>query len=303
MIRLLMILLGLGLVHTLPGQSEKLYRAQILLKSKTPANIDQAVFTIDSVIHHPSTNKDFTAWSTRAAIYYEIYKRNDKFKLNSWLRDTVISSVHVSNSLKPDSSTSVYNNTLLTSLAKGYYNISVKLLQDSLDHDRSYIAYQRYKAMYKDLVPNFDFKSQDILYYLFTSTVYNDKYAKDSSVKSLEVSKYAYRKVLDLEPENRNANMGLGLLHYNEAVVLSKQLEFGADLDQIEAVQDNMVKLAKESEHYILVVYNKDKNDSKAVEALYYIYRMLLDKPKHEDFKKKCSDLGIIVNEEKASGG
>ena len=285
------------------AQGERFYRAQVLLKSKVPANIDLAVLAIDSVVKDPGTKTDFNAWSTRAAIYYEVYKRNDKFKLNSMYRDTIISSIHVSNKLKPDSSTQVYNNNLLTTLAKGYYNICIKLLQDSMNYEKSLLAYQRYKTLYHEVMPSFDFRSTDITYYLATSTVYNDKYSRDSVAKNLEISKAAYKKVLELEPQNRMANMGMGLMYYNEAVILSKQLEFGADLDQIEIVQDKMVNLAKESEKYVLVVYDHDKNDPKAVEALYYIYRMLLDKAKHEDFKKKCTDLGIIVNEEKASGG
>ncbi|MBL7900502.1 MAG: hypothetical protein JNK73_00780 [Bacteroidia bacterium] len=285
----------------LGAQIESLARAQNLLNTKQPDKIDQAVFTIDSVIKHKDTKGDFVSWTTRAAIYYEVYKRADKYRLNSPIRDTIISSIHHSDNLKPDSTTRVYNQKLLITLAQGYYNMNIRFLQDSGNAEKSLMAYNRYKSMYKEIFPKTDFKAKDIEYYLAVSTVYNDKYAKDSSEKTILVSKKAYEKVLEIDPDNRSANLGIGLLNYNEATVLIKQLEYEVELDQIEVVQDNVVKLAKQSEQYILKVYNANKSDAKAVEALYYVYRMLMDKVKFEDFKKKCSELGITVNDETAS--
>lgn len=285
----------------LGAQIESLARAQSLLNTKQPDKIDQAVFAIDSVTKHKDTKGDFVSWTTRAAIYYEVYKRADRYRLNSPLRDTIISSIHQSERLKPDSTSMVYNQKLLVTLAQGYYNMNIRFLQDSGNAEKSLIAYNRYKTMYKEIYPKTDFKAKDIEYYLAVSTVYNDKYAKDSSDKTIQVSKKAYEKVLEIDPNNRSANLGIGLLNYNEATVLIRKLEYEVELDQIEVVQDNVVKLAKESEQYILKVYNANKSDAKAVEALYYVYRMLMDKVKFEDFKKKCSELGITVNDETAS--
>lgn len=285
----------------LGAQIESLARAQTLLNTKQPDKIDQAVLAIDSVTKHKDTKGDFVSWTTRAAIYYEVYKRADRYRLNSPIRDTIISSIHQSERLKPDSTSMIYNQKLLVTLAQGYYNMNIRFLQDSGNAEKSLIAYNRYKTMYKGIFPKTDFRAKDIEYYLAVSTVYNDKYAKDSSEKTIQVSKEAYVKVLEIDPNNRSANLGIGLLNYNEATVLIRKLEYEVELDQIEVVQDNVVKLAKESEQYILKVYNANKSDAKAVEALYYVYRMLMDKVKFEDFKKKCSELGITVNDETAS--
>ncbi len=285
----------------LGAQIESLARAQTLLNTKQPDKIDQAVLAIDSVTKHKDTKGDFISWTTRAAIYYEVYKRADRYRLNSPIRDTIISSIHQSERLKPDSISMVYNQKLLVTLAQGYYNMNIRFLQDSGNAEKSLIAYNRYKTMYKGVFPKTDFRAKDIEYYLAVSTVYNDKYAKDSSEKTIQVSKEAYVKVLEIDPNNRSANLGIGLLNYNEATVLIRKLEYEVELDQIEVVQDNVVKLAKESEQYILKVYNANKSDAKAVEALYYVYRMLMDKVKFEDFKKKCSELGIMVNDETAA--
>jgi hypothetical protein len=285
----------------LGAQIGTLARAQSLLNTKQPDKIDQAVLAIDSATAHKDTKGDYVSWTTRAFVYYEVYKRADKFRLNSPLRDTIISSISRSNQLNPDSTYKMYNQKLLVTLSQGYYNLNIRLLQDSGNSEKSLIAYNRYKMMYKEIFPKTDFRAKDIEYYLAVSTVFNDKYAKDSSEKTIQVSKKAYEKVLEIDPNNRSANLGIGLLNYNEATVLIRKLEYEVELDQIEVVQDNVVKLAKESEQYILKVYNTNKNDAKAVEALYYVYRMLMDKVKFEDFRKKCSELGITVNEEAAA--
>ncbi|MGZ4090998.1 MAG: hypothetical protein ACXVNO_09795, partial [Bacteroidia bacterium] len=75
-----------------------------------------------------------------------------------------------------------------------------------------------------------------------------------------------------------------------------KSLDYGADLSQIDAIQENIVKLAKQSEQFILKVYKKDNKNPKAVQALYYIYRMLNDAPKQEEFSKKAKELNIKLD-------
>ena len=40
-------------------------------------------------------------------------------------------------------------------------------------------------------------------------------------------------------------------MYYNQAVNLGKTLDFGADFSQIDLVQDNIIKLAKQSEYFV----------------------------------------------------
>jgi Tfp pilus assembly protein PilF len=75
------------------AQTDRLNRAQQLLQSK---NADLAKLAIDSVIVNPETKGDYISWTTRAYIYFEIYKRSDKLKLNSPIRDTIVSSLKIS---------------------------------------------------------------------------------------------------------------------------------------------------------------------------------------------------------------
>jgi hypothetical protein len=283
------------------AQEDKLNRAQQLLRSKTPGSVEAATQAIDSAIVHPQTKNDFIAWTTRAFIYFELYKSTDKMKLYSPYRDTIVRSLMVSNTLQPDSIFFVQNNRLMVNLAKNYFNISRTLLQDSVDADRSAVAYNNYKKLYLLAEPKMEFVADDIKYYLAVGSQYSAIFIKDNNdVRAQDIAKVALLKVIELEPDNATANINMGLMYYNQAVNLSKSLDYGADFSQIDVVQENMVKLAKQAEQFIHKVYQNDNKNAKAVEALYYIYRMLNETAKSDDFKKKGEEMGIKFPEQSA---
>lgn len=278
------------------GQEERLSRAQQLHRAK---NTEQAILAIDSVIVHPQTKNDFISWTTRAFIYFDLYKRTDKTKLNSPLRDTIVASIKISNSLQPDSSFASSNKKLLINLAANCFNISKDLLQDSINQERSEIAYNRFRELYKIAEPSINLTQKDIEYFLAVGSVYSAIFIKDNNeTKAHNIAKVALLKVIELQPDNPAANINMGLMYYNQAVNLSKSLDYGADFSQIDIVQDNMVKLAKQAEQFIYKVYNNDNKNAKAVEALYYIYRMLTETAKSDEFKKKGEDLGVKFAEQ-----
>lgn len=275
------------------AQEDKLSRAQQLHRSK---NVAQAMLAIDSVVIHPQTKNDFVSWTTRAYIYFDAYKVGDKFKLYSPLRDTIVSSLKMSNKLQPDSSFFVQNNRLMSNLSKNYFNLSRALLQDSINDERSLIAFNKYKELAKLADPAADFSSDDVKYFLAMGSQYSAVFIKDNNdTKSQNIAKVALLKVLEIQPENPTANINMGLMYYNQAVNLSKSLDYGADFSQIDIVQENMVKLAKQAEQFIHKVYYNDTKNVKAIEALYYIYRMLNETAKSDDFKKKGEELGVKI--------
>lgn len=283
------------------AQEDRLIRAEQLYHVK---KIDPALLAIDSAVINIQTKNDFTAWTLRAYVYYEKYKLSQRSVLNSPLRDTIVKSIIKSNSLQPDSAYLMQNGRLLLSLAAHYNNISKSLLEDSVNNVRSNIAYNKYKELTNIASPGTDFKTKDIQYYLAVGSQYAAYFIKDNNdSKSQEIAKVALFKVLELQPDNQLANLDLGLMHFNQAVNLSKSLDFGADFSQIDIVQDNMVKLAKQAEQYIIQVYQKDNKNAKALEALFYVYRMLNETQKSEDFKKKAEAQGVKFVDETTDTG
>lgn len=282
----ILVFLGTGLF----GQEPTLNRAQQLFRAQ---KYEQAALAVDSAIVHPQTTKDFISWTTRAYVYYYIYVKTDKTKLNSPLRDTVLISIRKSIALNPDSDYVANNKKILTNLAAHYFNIAKYLLQDSMDAERSLIAYNRYKELSKLADNTTNPNAKDVEYYLAVGSVFSDMYNKDNTnIKAQQTAKVALMKVLDASPENTNANMNMGLLYFNQAVNIVKEMDGEIPIEKIDELQENVVKLARQSEQFILRVYMNDAKNRKACTALYYIYRMLYQLPKSDEFKKKAEDLG-----------
>jgi hypothetical protein len=290
------LLTGLFMVGVLGSfaQADRLNRANTLYQGK---KFDAARLAIDSVVQHPETHKDPSAWTLRAYTYYEIYKATDKYKLYSPLRDTILNSIRISNSLKPDGDYQKNNNKLAFNISVGYYNLAKRLLQDSLNDKTSQVAYTKSKEVVKMFKPDSNFTVADVEWYNTVGGIFSDIFNKDNTnVKAQETAKVALLKVIELQPENWRSNYNLGIMYYNQAVNLGKSLDYGADISQIDVIQESIIKLAKQAEQLIDKVYKKDNKNAKAAEALYYIYRMLNDNTKTDFFKKKCIELGVKVD-------
>ena len=295
--KLLLSILLLTSATTL-AQEDKLSRAQSLMTSD-PA---QALQIMDTVIQHPITKNDFYSWTIRAYIYYELYKKTEKLKLHSAIRDSILSSIKFSSELKPDSEAVQNNLRMYKSLALGYKKIVKVLLEDSLNYEGSLLAFTNYKKLLQKVEPKHNFESDEIEYNLTVGSLFSNIFNEDNKkTKAGEIAKVALLKVIELQPTNSSANLNLGLMYYNQAANLSKSLEYGADFTEIDAIQDNMIKLAKQSEKLIRSVYDSDNKNTKSILALYYIYRMLVDLPKFEEFKKKCKEMNLDIGENKPS--
>lgn len=276
------------------AQVDKLNRAHHLYGAK---DAEGAILAIDSVIAHPDTKNDYTAWSLRAFIYFEKYKRGDRYKLNNPYRDSVVSSVKKSMKLKPDADYIAQNKKLITTIASGYYNLAKAFLQDSIDDVKSLKAYNKYKEVFLLGDPTAVLTAKDIEYNLAVGSLYSDVFINDNSnLKAQKIAKVSLLKVLELQPENPAGNLNLGLMYFNQAINIAKAMDYDTDISQAEIIQENIVKLAKQAEIYIFKVYKNDNSNKKAVQALYYIYRLLLEEKKSSEFKQKCIDLGINLD-------
>jgi hypothetical protein len=289
--------LGLMMVWSANGfaQVDKLTRALDLYQSR---NMEAARLCIDSVVKHPDTRKDFASHTIRAFVYHDFYRRSDRHKFNSALRDTIIFSLKRSYALKPDEENLGSNNRLMHSISGDYFNLSKKLLDDSANYNRSVGAYEKSKELSRIVKPDSNFTTRDIEFHVAAGSAFLEIYNNDyNNAQAAEYSKLSLLKALDWQPDNPSANYNLGLMYYNQAVNIGKSLDYGIEISQIDAVQESMVKLAKKAEQLITFVYQKNNNNAKAAEALYFIYRMLNQKEKSNQFKERCKDLGVKVEE------
>jgi hypothetical protein len=270
------------------AQNDKLAKADELYRAK---NAKAARSAIDSVVNHPETKKDPSAWTLRGYIYYDIYKTTDKQKLYSALRDSSLRSLFISQSLKPSEDIQTQNKTLIKNFSQGYYGICKSLLQDSANFERSQIAFKKYKELYSKVDSTFDFKPKDIEYYSAVGSQFSDKFNNDNSKTQFgETGKVALMKVLDLDPKNISANINLGIIYYNQGVNLINQMDLDTPLEKLEVIQDNSAKLFKQSLPFMNKVYQLDPKNLKALESLRQIYQALNDSEKSLEFNKKLEE-------------
>lgn len=277
------------------AQKAKVYRAQSLLNEK---KANEARLCIDSAITDAEARKMPEAFTIRAFAYYEIYKTTDKLKLNSTLRDTIINSIRISNSLNPDEDFKSNNNKLMVSLAGHYYNIAKTLLQDSINYESSVIAFNNFKDIMKGADPNFNVVEKDKEYYLAVGSIYSQRFNENNKdTKANEIAKIALLKVLEIQPDDPSANMNLGLMYLNTSATMVQNMDDIVELKELDVIIDNYIKLAKQAEQFILKVYEKNNKNPKSVEALYYVYKILNENAKIDEFRNKCKELNIPISD------
>ncbi len=283
----------------LVAQEAKLVRAQALYNEKKP---DLAKLCIDSVITHPETMKRYEAWTIRGFVYYEIYKRSDKSKFESALRDTLLSSINRSNKLNPDADYKSQNGKILVAVSGHYHSMAKTYLLQQSDYEMSFKAYNKFKEVYKMADSSATLKDKDLEYNLAAGSHFSQKFNEDkTNKKAFEIAKVTLMKVLELNPPDTSANMNMGVMYLNQSTALIEKIDAGeASIQDVDVILDDASKLAKQAEQFFLKVYNQNNQNKKAVLGLYYIYRIIYDDAKTKIFEQKCKDLKIqLTNDPK----
>jgi hypothetical protein len=269
------------------AQMDKLERVLECIKAK---DVNCAKDAVDSAFMSAEVRKDAQAWYYRAFVYYELAKQ-DKYNLNSAYRDTSVSSIRISNTLKPEAPVKDATDAILKKHSETYYNMCIKLLYDSLNYDRSNIAYNKYKEYYSAVDTAFDFRAKDIEFYSGVGSHFTDLFNNNNAKGEFgEAGKLALMKVLELDPKNVSATFNLGIIYYNQGVNLINSMDLDTPLDKLEVIQDNSTKLFKQSLPFMSKVYQLDPKNQKALESLRQIYQALNDTEKSLEFNKKLED-------------
>ncbi len=281
------LLIGLG--TPVFGQVDKYNRAIECFQAQ---NYDCAKSAIDSALLGKELRNDAETWQLKAFIYWELTRKPEqKFKLYSAYRDSSIKAAIISNSLKPTPEAFIKNNSIIKKHAEAYYNMCIKFLYDSLNYEKSNIAFKKYKENYSKVDSTFDFKAKDIEFYSAVGSRFSELYNSNPTKSEYgEIAKVALMKVIELDPKNISANINLGIVYYNQGVGLINQMSIDTPLDKLEVIQDNSNKLFKQSLPFMNKVYSLDPKNLKALESLRQIYQALNETEKSLEFNKKLED-------------
>jgi hypothetical protein len=286
-IKYLLVVISIMLSSASFAQMDRLERAVECLKAK---DVNCAKSAIDSAFQSAEVRKDAQAWYYRAFVYYELAKK-DKSSFNSAYRDTSLNAIRISNTLKPEQTVKDETTKILKKHSEVYYNLSIKLLYDSVNCERSAMAYKKHKELYLQVDSTFDFKAKDIEYYNGVGAHFSELFgANTAKTEYGECGKLALMKVIDLDPKNVSATFNLGIIYYNQGVNLINSMDIDTPLDKLEVIQDNSTKLFKQSLPFMSKVYQLDPKNQKALEGLRQIYQALNDTEKSLEFNKKLED-------------
>lgn len=273
------------------AQTEKIIEAQKLLEDK---KIAQSIILIEQATKHNETKDDPFTWYLRSLAYYQFYSQVGDFSSSKIaLLDSSFSSGLKSNKLKPEPEIKTENDKILEKVAKKYFSITRILLQDSLNSSKSELLYQKHKKAFNTIQPDYSFKERDVEYYVVMSNLFTDLFMKSDFkiIKYGDVAKSACFMLLEIDPKNITANYNLGVIFYNQAATLMKEMDYDIDIAKMDVVQENAKKLFKQSEPFMYKVHELNPKDIRALEGLQGIYYALNDNEKELVYKQKKAAL------------
>ncbi len=287
---ILIILLLLLNAVVINAQQDRVSAAYSLLQS---GNLDSARVMIDLAVSDSESVNDGQAWYLKGFIYKSIYNKREKSNKISPARIEALNAFKRSFLIDTSVQNVSENVKNITYLATTLYN-DAALSLDTLNYKLAIDNFELFKVYYKLIdTSQANIKRNDIKFLLALASVYTQIYEKDRKGKSdfLTFSKVTYNKVLALDPNNVSAYYNMGILFYNQAVQLINQSDYDIDIVALNDIQDNSVKLFRESLPFMEKAYKLDPKRRETLLGLSGIYFSLNEKEKSDLYKQKLQEI------------
>ncbi len=267
------------------AQSDKVREA---VEAYQAGMLDKAKQLIDEASEDPESSGDGSTWYYRGFIYKDVYNQLEKANPESPARLEAIRSYKMYLELDETKELESSNNKGLMYLASTLYNDAATHLNPE-SYQLAIDNYERYKTTMRVVQPDMDFRARDIQFYLVLGSVYTQVYEADREGNKafFNETKAAYESVLGYDANNLSANYNLGILYYNEAVNIIKNLPYDTDIITLELIQDECVELFKQSLPYMQRAYDLDNTRKETVLGLAGIYFSLNEMEKSQELQKE----------------
>ena len=259
------------------------------------SELDKAKVAIDAAVNNEETSVQAQTWHIRGFIYKELYKKLEINNKNSALRLESFSSFR--QSIKLDVENEFDNKPSIKFLAAGYFNDAAStLLIDTLD-ERDYLIalanYEKYKEGMLIVDPATNFIENDSYIKLNLANIYYKTYERDpiKNEQFFEKAKDLYLKVLEADSNNERANYHLGILYYNKAVNIIKDLDYDMDMFALMEIQEQTLEIFKQSLPFMEKAYSLNPQKEQTLKGLMGIYYSLNDEKKSNEMKDKLDKL------------
>lgn len=256
-------------------------------------NLDSAKANIDAAALDQSTAGDGKTWYVRGFVYKSIYNKNEKGNYQSPSRLEALRSFKKSIVLDTTQENVQENIKNIKYLCTTLYNDAGASL-DSVNYKTAIGNFEIFKEYYPLVDPNpANFRQKDIAFTLAIASLYTNVFEGNRKGKPefLRLAKDAYNKVLELDPDNINANYGMGILYYNQAVSLINQSDYDLDIVALNDIQDNSITLFKESLPFMEKAYELDPRRKETLLGLSGIYFSLNEFEKSNMYKQKLEEI------------
>ena len=256
-------------------------------------NLDSAKANINIAIKNHETSDDAYTWYIRGFVYKAIYNKIDKDNNKSPERIESLNSFKKSLALDVSKEHFTDNIKSIKYLLSTIYNDAADAL-DPVDYKVAIELFNTYQEYYKLIDPSPEVsQKKEIEFDLALASVYSKVLETDKKANSkfLILAKNLYTKILALDPDNISANYGIASLYYNQAVNLILTQAVDLDIVNLNAIQDNSVKLFKESLPFMEKAYTLDPQRTDAIEGLSGIYYSLGEEEKSIEYKKILEEI------------
>ena len=250
--------------------------------------LDSAKIFIDEASQHPETSSFSETWYYKGFVYKEIYNKNKGRNDESDTRDVAINSFFKHLELDTTGRFQQSAEKSIKYLATTIYNDAVVQL-NTVDYGKAIANFEKYKGIMEQIEPSTNLLEIELQFNSVLAGVYNQIYEEDNEKNHNFLDKCAetYQRVISLDPNNISANYNLGILYYNEAVNIIKNLDYDLDIITLELVQDDIVVLFKKALPYMEKAYQLNPKKEDTLTGLSGIYFSLNEFEKQERIEKE----------------
>jgi len=257
--------------------------------------LSEARGTIEEALRNPAVAKDPYAWFVKGYIFKEIYKQRDNRDKYSENREIAVASIKRSVELDKNGKYEDLIGRAAKFLAVSYFNDAVDTTYNLTYQNQNEPEYffKKYRSLYPIFDPDKDYTSEKIELYKALGSGYRKLYDRNREQNQIYIDKAIeyYKKVLEMDPKDYQANYNIAINYYNQGAYKIRQVNYNTEIYELIMIQDESVKLFKQSLPYMLEAHSQRPNRKETLKGLMAIYRSLSDEQKSNQYKNRLEEL------------
>lgn len=251
---------------------------------------EKARVKIDSAMMNEEVREDPQGLQLKGFIYKELFNEREEPERSRHRKESMEA---FQEALEHGAEGRVKENSTksLEYLAGTYFDEALTLL-DTNRIDKPRELFDQYLSISRELGTNEkELKNNRIAFINKVGTAYMERYEGKSGhdPKSFERTVEAFRKTLDLDPDNYVANYNIGIMYYNRGVQISNELDPEKNEVEIDLVRKKQEESADKFEKalpYMKEAHEQRPKRLETLEGLAGIYYGLNEDKKSEHYKK-----------------